>query len=62
MQPRNAWSRFGRTQAEANQGGGKELIATEQAGTQTRWQIGPVTPWAHRTSANQAVQPALGPG
>src|SRR5262249_50454452 len=41
--------------AEANQGEGRKLIATEQRRTQTRRQIGPIPPRTH-----QAVQPALG--
>jgi hypothetical protein len=46
---------FKQTKAEANPAKGRELIAAEEVGTQTRWQISTITPRTH-----QAVQPALG--
>jgi hypothetical protein len=54
LEAREPW--FGRTQSKANQMEDEKLVATEEAGTQSRWQIGPITPRTH-----QAVQPALGP-
>ncbi len=54
LEARESW--FGRTQSKANQMEDEKLVATEEAGTQTRWQIGPKTPRTHQT-----VQPALGP-